>query len=117
MDSSLSGVETGARTEDDGRCACFGKADCDGAANTSACTADEDSSAGEVLFGRINGRVGVVVDSFGDSKVAFKLSELYPKVHCIDQNYIPGPSMGFGVPCGGGMVGQFQYSFLVFRAK
>lgn len=63
-------VETGAGGEDDGRGARFGEAEGGGAADASARAADEDDFAGEVLFGWVDGWVGVVVDCFGDCEVA-----------------------------------------------
>jgi hypothetical protein len=60
------------RAEYDGGGACFGETDGDRASDASACAADEDGFAGEVLFGWVDGWVGVVVDGFGHGEVAWR---------------------------------------------
>ena len=63
--------------------------------------------AGVIGSGRIDGGVGVVVNFFGKSVVTYRFS--LATVVCVIRQHVchlPGPSIGFGVPCGGGMLGM-----------
>lgn len=49
------------------------------------------------------------MDGFGDSEVACKALESRQMFHWIGIKCRPGPSIGFGIPCGGGMAGWYQF--------